>query len=308
MLIGINSQYLKIAFDNEAEIEKVVTENAELLFGRYAIVLPKKKLTTIGGKGTIPDAIVVDLAIKAWYIVEMERAVHGTWEHIAPQVSKQLTAVLKPETLELILSMALAHLNSNQPIKDVIVDELQISEINIHGTINSILKKPPIVAIPIDDIPLDLTEWASTLKHDVRIWRIEKYSRIGGKADVLYSFPDDHLPDVKFVADGSGFGVPQTNQSGGQLLSKVIKAGLLKVGEVLTMEYGPKGKSKQKFTAVVRDDGLEVEGKVYSPSYAAVACMQKAGSTSKTANGWITWKNAQGKLISDLLKQLAPEE
>jgi hypothetical protein len=75
------------------------------------------------------------------------------------------------------------------------------------------------------------------------------------------------------------------------------------VGETLTMEYGPLGQKKQKFSSVVREDGLEVDGKVYSPSYAAVACIQKTGSERRTANGWMMWRNTQGKLINDLYKQ-----
>ncbi len=50
MLIGSKCRYAKVAFENEAEIEKIVNENAELLFGSYAIFLPKAKITTIGGR------------------------------------------------------------------------------------------------------------------------------------------------------------------------------------------------------------------------------------------------------------------
>ncbi len=83
---------------------------------------------------------------------------------------------------------------------------------------------------------------------------------------------------------------------------------MLTSGEFLTLEYGSRGKKKQQFTSVVRDDGLEVDGKVYSPSYAAVACMRKAGSNRATANGWTMWKNSKGVLINDLFQQVSAEE
>jgi hypothetical protein len=70
------------------------------------------------------------------------------------------------------------------------------------------------------------------------------------------------------------------------------------------MEYGPRGKPKTRFSATVREDGLEIEGRTYSPSYAVVACMQKAGSDRKTANGWIHWRTEDGVLINDIYKQV----
>jgi len=57
----------------------------------------------------------------------------------------------------------------------------------------------------------------------------------------------------------------------------------------------------------VKKEGIEVDGNVYSPSYAAVYCIQKAGSPRKTANGWIMWKTKEGEYLDDLYKQIADE-
>jgi len=37
-----------------------------------------------------------------------------------------------------------------------------------------------------------------------------------------------------------------------------------------------------------------------SPSYAALAGIQDAGSERKTVNGWTSWKNEQGRTLVDL--------
>lgn len=72
MLISKNkTQYLNVAFDNEDELEQVVLQNAELLFGDMSVVLPKKKISTLDGVGTIPDGVVVDLRKKQWLILEL---------------------------------------------------------------------------------------------------------------------------------------------------------------------------------------------------------------------------------------------
>ena len=41
MLLGQGITYRGVSFTDEAEIERVVQENAELLFGAYALILPQ---------------------------------------------------------------------------------------------------------------------------------------------------------------------------------------------------------------------------------------------------------------------------
>ncbi len=54
--------------------------------------------------------------------------------------------------------------------------------------------------------------------------------------------------------------------------------------------------------AELLDDGsLKVLDQVYSsPSYAALAGIQDAGSERKTVNGWISWKTETGETIAEL--------
>lgn len=303
MLIGESDQYLKVAFDTEAELEQFVQDNYELLFGSASIYVPQRRITTSGGKTTIPDAVVVDLESARWYVVEVELARHGTWEHIAPQVSKQLAAVSNTATQESIVTEALAAVRESEDLKEAL-SEFGIEEFGLHGRIAGILKSLPTVAIPIDKIPDDLEEWAGTLRHDVQIQVIEKYANDAGR--ILYSVPAEAEPKV--TTGGVLKPVPETSFGGGKALRRVMVAGLLSPGQQLSMEYGPKGKPKQTFYATVREDGLEIDGKVYSPSYAATYCMRKIGSSRKTANGWMHWRTEDGRFINELFKLVTPEE
>lgn len=307
MLIGNSQQWVNQAFDNEAEIEKVVLDNAELLFGSGSIVISQTRIKTAGGKGTVPDAIVVDLNYNRWYLVEVERAAHGTWEHIAPQVSKQLAALGHDDTRAILLRTALDVVANDSSLRESL-NEMEIQEIGLHGHIEKILKQPPLIAIPIDDIPSDLIDWSKTLRHTVKVWRIQKYGNIEN-GEIIYSIPDDAVPDFATTAsqkpDERLIGeIPETLYGGGDNFRRVLKSGLLHVGDELFMDYGPRGAEQQRFKAIVREDGLEIDGRVYSPSYAAVACMRKTGSKRKTANGWVRWKTQYGSLIGDLLKRL----
>lgn len=102
--------YSKVQFKTEEEVEKVVARNFKLLFGDYSILLPKSLIRTSGGKGTVPDGIIVDFKGNRWFILEVERGDHETWGHIAPQVSKQLVAVMNRETKNKITELCIAEI------------------------------------------------------------------------------------------------------------------------------------------------------------------------------------------------------
>src|SRR3989344_977678 len=281
MIIGDNKKYIKVSFENEQEIEKVVFDNFELLFGSMAILLPKRKIQTLSGVGTIPDGIIIDFQNNRWSILEAELAQHGTWEHIAPQIAKQLTAMRNSVNIELLSSLALELIATN-----------------------TILRKNPSVALPIDEIPSDLREWAETLQNTVEIWEIQKFINTNDNS-VLYSIPDDTIPSLSTSHQKTEV-IKLPIYSRGELFRKLINEGLLTVDEQLHMDYGMRGKKRQRYYGKVNRDGIEIDGRVYSPSYAAVTVMQKAGSIRPTANGWLHWKNKDGQLIDSLLKKIIP--
>jgi hypothetical protein len=305
MLINDSEQYVRTAFSNEAEIESVVQKYAERLFGSSIIYLPQKRISTLGGKNTVPDAIVIDVESEEWFIVEAERAVHGTWDHIAPQISKQIAAVATAKTRQLLVEIALKTISQSKALRALFLD-LGIGELEVHGRIHGILQKTPTIAIPIDGIPKDLKEWAQTLRHDVKIWMLEKYAPIKGSGAVLYSIPDENLPSISTESSPGG-DLPTVTTVGSQPYQTLINAHPSVVGETVYLEYGPRGKPKKTFQGTVKEEGIEVEGHVYSPSYAAVYCIQKAGSPRKTANGWVMWKTKDGQYLNDLYRRFAKQ-
>ena len=302
MLIGEGKTYRKVAFENEAEIEGLVQKHSELLFGPYALLIPQSRISTTGGRSTVPDAVVIDLESNVWYLVEAERGIHGTWDHIAPQVSRQLTALRNAETTDHLVRIAIEALSQNDELREALTEDLGLQQISFFAKITDILRTRPTVAIPIDEIPDDLMEWANTLRHEVKVWRIQKY--IGPNDDILYGFPEELTPDLSTSEDaGSSDSARRTTAS--KIFSDVVKAGFLSEGQCLWMDYGARGQERQRFEGIVRIEGIELEGRVYSPSAAAVICMQKSGSPRTTANGWTIWRDESGALIDDAAKQLA---
>jgi hypothetical protein len=288
--------YSKMEFSNEDEIENVVLHNFKLLFGDYSFLLGKNLITTNSGKGTIPDGIIINFQEKIWYILEVERGVHGTWEHIAPQISKQITAMENVDTKNKIAENCIDKINKNTTFKDLL-NEIDIEEINIHGTINKILQQSPKVAIPIDYIPTDLKDWTKTLKVDVIVWLVEKYVDING--NILFSIPEKEV-EIEIAA--------KRKEIKGDLLTQIIESGLLSVGQKLFFEYGPKGKPKTKFYGIVRKNGIDVDGEISSVSTSSLRCIQKISPTRISSNGWVVWKTEDGTLINDLCEKLSELE
>jgi hypothetical protein len=302
MLLNKVDQFDSASFTDEGEIERVVQDFAEELFGSSIVYLPQARIATLGGRGTVPDAIVIDFEAEEWYVVEAERAIHGTWEHIAPQVSRQLAAVGSSVTQERLVQLTLAQVRQSGSLQAMLSD-LGIEPLAVHGRVQAILLKRPTIAIPIDGIPKDLKEWAQTLRNDVKIWHIEKYVSRTDASRILYSIPDDTRPTLSTTAAEPGT-LSAVRSSSSQPFQELLAARPSLLGEAVHMDYGPRGGQKQHFTGVIRQDGIEVDGVIYSPSYAAVQCIRQTGSLRTTANGWLYWKTSDGQLLDELYSQV----
>jgi len=305
MIVSGVYKYFRSPFNNEAEIETVVKEYAKYLFGSSILFIPKSKIMTMGGTGTIPDGFVIDVESEEWFMVEAELASHGTWQHIAPQVSKQLTAVDSQATRDSILGIALDLVKTDKNIANVFSD-LGIEQLDVHGKLQSIIRKSPTIAIPIDGIPPDLQSWAKTLKFRVKIWVIEKYQSLDGST-IMYSVPDENVPTI---ATSINKGQPTSTVAAkwSQPYQDVMQAGFIHEGQKVLLEYGPRGKSKKTFEGILRKEGVEVDGRIMSLSAAAVYCIQKAGSQRETANGWIMWKTESGTYLGEFYNQVYSTE
>lgn len=250
-------------------------------------MLPKSLIRTSGGKGTVPDGIIVDFKGNRWFILEVERGDHETWGHIAPQISKQLVAVMNRETKNKIAKLCIAEIGKQKEFSKLLESDLKIQQIHVHGFVQKILEKAPIVSLPIDYSPSDLEEWASMQKVEVQIQHIEKY--MNGKGEVLYDFPDLELTQEKES-------LKTTDKS--NALYEIVKAGLLNVGDIVHFDYGPKGKPKTHFEGKICSDGIEVDGIVSSASVSALRCIQQISPSRTTTNGWATPWSRQWRLRS----------
>jgi hypothetical protein len=302
VLVSQVEKYERVAFADEAEIEKVVQMYAEELFGSNILYLPKARIGGVASRAMLPDAVVIDVDKDEWYLVEAERAMHGTWEQIAPAVSKHLAGVALPGTINNIVEAALAQLRGSSELRTAFQDA-GVSEHEVQGRLQSILAKPPIIAIPIDSMARDLSGWAQTLRNDVNIWIIEKFVSNVDATRILYSLPDDSVPTISTASERRGT-LSELRTTGTQPYQELLNAMPELIGKTVKLEYGPRGGKRRTFEGVLRTAGVEFEGEVRPISSAAVHCLKKAGSSRKTANGWTMWRTSNGEYLMDLYRKL----
>jgi hypothetical protein len=303
MLVFKDTKFIRSPFDSEAELEQVIVDNYEYLFGPNSFYLPKAKIKTADGGGTIPDGFAIDIGQRKWYLVEAELMHHSVWNHIAPQVTKQLLASTQKSTKRTIIDLSVLSYKSDAYTKEKFND-LNIAEINVRQVVGDILESDPIIGIPIDGVTNDLKEWARTLKYNVKLWVVNKFVELNKPDNIVYEFPEEFKPELDTEEEGK----PQKSdyiQQYDVALSDLIAANLLAVGEILIMPYKPRKGQPGKYEALILEDGsLELLGQQFSsPSYAALAGIQDAGSDRKTVNGWTSWKTVGGKTIADLREQ-----
>lgn len=204
--------------------------------------------------------------------------------------------------------MAVNQYQNNETTREKFAEQ-KIKEIDVRKVLSEILNKEPIIGLPIDAISGDLKEWARTLKYNVKLWTITKYVDFNDKYSIAYEFPEEFKPILDTEEE------QEKEEKTGELtryevsVADLIEKGLLLPGQKLVMEYKPRQGSKKKYEAEIFDDGsLKVLDQVYSsPSYAALAGIQDAGSERKTVNGWISWKTETGETIAELRERFLRE-
>lgn len=306
MLIVASSRFVQAPFDSEAELENVVVQNYEYIFGPASIYLPKGKISTMDGAGTVPDGFAFDVARKQWFIVEAELAKHNVWSHIAPQVAKQITAALKPESKRYLVERIITLFRDDAAIRTKFEEE-DIDQIDIRKVLDEILMTQPLLGMPIDAVSNDLREWASTsVKLETKLWIVRKHVELGNPQNVIYELPEEYRPVFDSLEEDEA--VLEGGLKSYEVdVHDLVAAGLLAAGSKLLMSYKRKhfDQDRKTYEAVVLDDGsIKADDQSFtSPSYAALYFINKAGSPRQTVNGWTTWRTESGKFLAELREQ-----
>ena len=305
MLIFKESKFIKSPFNSEAELEKVVVDNYEYLFGPDSFYLPKTLIKTADGAGTIPDGFAIDIGERKWYVVEAELGHHDVWNHIAKQVSKQIVASLQLTTKQKLEDISAEMYERDDYTKEKFT-ALGIKSVNVRKVIRDILQEDPIIGIPIDVIPNDLKEWARQQRHKVKLWIVSKFVELNNSTNVVYEFPEEFKPELDTEQEAEQPAINTEISRFDVEITDLLNSGLLTSGDKLQMMYKPRNGEQKRYESTVTGDGsIELLNQAFSsPSYAALAGIQDAGSDRKTVNGWTSWRTLNGKTLAELREQL----
>jgi len=210
MLISGKKKYVQSPFVSEEELRGMVVENTDYFFGPSSFCLSKELISTRDGFGEIPDGFAIDIESRRWFILNANFAKNDVWSHIAPQVVRQLIAAERATTKQLLVELIIQQVREDENIMEKLSaagifkrGDKGVFDKDIRGILGEIFGKSPILGMAIDSISDDLRDWATTLRVDVKLWKIKKYADMGNSKNTLYEIPPRPELDTARKSDSS---------------------------------------------------------------------------------------------------------
>lgn len=221
---------------NEDELEQIIIEHAQDIFGENSIYFDKKqKLSSLAGVGSIPDGLAILFGgVTEWHIVEVELSSHDLHGHIISQVSKFISGIENLDTQRKMRDVLYNEINSDDSLQLRVQQAIGLNE--IHKFLSDLISKPPALTVIIEKDTEELRGAIKTLAYPKEIRVVEFRTFIGegveGLAvhahlfEPLYKVPvptESQLPFFSPATPKSSFVV--VLQAGG------IKSSLVKISQ-----------------------------------------------------------------------------
>jgi len=168
----------------EDELEQMVKEHAQDIFGEQSIYLDKKqKLKSLAGVGSIPDGLVIMFGnMPEWHIVEVELSSHPLYEHIVTQVSKFISGMSNQNVLRKIADAIHDEIARDDFLKLKLKKAIEPTE--IYRFLSDLISRPPVLTIIIEKDAPGLKEALSTLRYSQEIKVVEFQTFVGEDVDL----------------------------------------------------------------------------------------------------------------------------
>jgi len=134
---------------------------------------------------------MVGLDNRRWYIAEAEVSYHSVWNHIVPQITKQVIAANNLVTKQQLIEIAIDRVRDDENLQDELAEQ-SIELIDFHRILAEILAA--------DHSHRPAMRWSLVLKilvvHDLRLigwttWKLENGLSLANLRDDLLSDGDD---------------------------------------------------------------------------------------------------------------------
>ena len=143
----------------EKELEQMVKEHAQDIFGENSIYLDKKqRLKSLAGVGSIPDGLVIMFGnVPEWHIVEVELSSHDPYGHIVPQVDRFLNGIDNRDTRNKIIEALYDAIYSDEFLKLKTRQAIGLDK-DVHKFLSDLIARPPTITIVIEEYTSQLRE------------------------------------------------------------------------------------------------------------------------------------------------------
>jgi len=151
MLLIDGVKYQEWEISNEDELEQMVIEHAQDIFGENSIYFDKKqKLKSLAGVGSIPDGLVIMFgSVPQWHIVEVELSSHDPYAHIVPQVDKFINGIDNQNTRNKLVDTLYNVINSDELLRRETRQAIGLDK-DIHKFLADLITTPPTITIIIE--------------------------------------------------------------------------------------------------------------------------------------------------------------
>ncbi len=160
ILLKDGVRYIPYRYKDENELEKMVYEHYEDIFGEGVILFSKHLIRTSSGIGSVPDAFVISIRDKKWFVVEVELSDHPLYNHIVPQITKFYSAIKNSDTRINLVKTFYREIEQD-PWKRLLFEIEGINE--KYKFIQEIVEKKPTTVIIIDKSTEELNEICNAL-------------------------------------------------------------------------------------------------------------------------------------------------
>lgn len=180
MLLIDGVRYEEWVPQTEDELEQMVKEHAQDIFGEQSIYLDRKqKLKSLSGIGSIPDGYVIIFGDSPhWHIVEVELSSHPLYEHIVSQVSKFISGISNPNAQRAIVNAIDEEIRRDAFLTLRLREAIGSTE--IYRFLADLISKQPTLTIIIEKDTEELREALNTLRYpQIKVVEFRTFTREG---------------------------------------------------------------------------------------------------------------------------------
>lgn len=175
ILLKDGIEYLPHKYKDENELEGMVMEHSEAMFGVDSVFFSKQKIKARSGIATVPDGFILLMNDEKWYILEVELASHPLYEHIVVQVSKFNTAIKNSKTRKKLIDVFYDEVRDNIRIKYKFEFNRIMKE--PYKFLSDTISKGPEVIVVVDEKTRELDEVCGSLPFRTTVLRFGTYYR-----------------------------------------------------------------------------------------------------------------------------------